>query len=46
MKTEKLPSPHELERLLAEAGIAFTVVARCPDPACALCPPVTLPSAA
>jgi hypothetical protein len=46
MKTEKLPSPPELERLLAEAGIAFTVVDRCPAAACVLCRPVTLPSAA
>lgn len=31
-------SDAELERWLADAGVAATVVAACPDPGCALCP--------
>ncbi len=46
METKSLPSPHDLERLLAAAGIDFTVVMRCPDPACEVCAPAALPSAA
>lgn len=46
MNTATTPSSHELERLLTEAGIAFTIVARCPDPTCVICAPETLPAAA
>jgi len=40
------PSSQDLERLLTEAGIGYTVVERCPHPACEVCRPVDLPSAA
>ncbi len=46
MEAKSLPSSHDLERLLTAAGIDFTVVTRCPDPACEVCAPVALPSAA
>lgn len=31
------PEIMDIEKLLAEAGIDFTVVPRCPDPACEVC---------
>ncbi len=38
--------PAPLELLLAEAGLSFTHVDRCPQPSCEVCDPVALNAAA
>ena len=39
-------SENNIEELLAEAGIEFTIVDRCPDPGCVVCSRGELPKAA
>lgn len=40
------PELVDIEQLLADAGIEFTVVDRCPDPACEICARRDVPAAA
>jgi hypothetical protein len=36
----------DIERLLTEAGLSFTIVDHCPDPACEICAAQEVPAAA
>lgn len=40
------PRTVDIEQLLAEAGFAFAVVDRCPDPECEVCTGRDVPAAA
>jgi hypothetical protein len=44
--TEALATIARAEALLREAGIAYEVVARCPDARCSVCEPAPTPKAA
>ncbi len=40
------PETADIEQLLTEAGLEFTFVDRCPDPACEICARSDVPAAA